>query len=129
MASKIRAEGTQHWDGKVPWLSKKCCLNAHSERHETVTGPNGKGIAAGRPPRGGVENLVFSSQENGTRSITYRHQGEDYYIRYTPAETSGCFQFETKTASLARPSLFNVCWYNSHKWCGFVNGSLFEEVW
>ncbi|PLW75766.1 YHYH protein [Cohaesibacter celericrescens] len=60
---------------------------------------NGKGASAGRPPRGGVENLVFSSQDDGTRSMTYSYEGEDYYIRYTPTEKTGCFQFETKTVT------------------------------
>ncbi|APX12904.1 YHYH protein [Tateyamaria omphalii] len=57
----------------------------------------GDGIAPGRPPRGGVEGLVFTEDENGTRSMNYAYQGEDYYIRYTPSGTSNCYNFETRT--------------------------------
>lgn len=59
----------------------------------------GGGAAPGRPPRGGVENLVFSEGENGERSMDYSFEGEDYYIRYAPSETPECYDFVTSTVT------------------------------
>ncbi len=58
----------------------------------------GGGKDAGVPPRGGVENLVMSDVK-GTRSMTYEHQGQSYHISYSPAQKSGCFDFEYKTVT------------------------------
>ena len=56
-------------------------------------------IEAGRPPKGGVENLVFTQDETGTRSMEYSYQGENYYMRYAPADQAGCYTFETRTVT------------------------------
>ncbi|SFR44994.1 YHYH protein [Yoonia tamlensis] len=61
----------------------------------------GGGATPGRPPQGGVEGLVYSEDENGQRRMDYRYAGEDYYIRYAPAATQGCYDFETKTVTNA----------------------------
>lgn len=53
----------------------------------------------GRPPRGGVEGLTFTEDENGKRSMDYTYEGEAYYMRYKPAEKSNCYLFETKTVT------------------------------
>lgn len=53
----------------------------------------------GRPPRGGVENLVFTQDESGTRSMDYSYKGQDYYMRYTPTDQEGCYAFETQTVT------------------------------
>jgi hypothetical protein len=66
-----------------------------------VDAATGQGVDPGRPPAGGVENLVFTQQEDGSRSMDYSYQGEEYYIRYTPAETANCYAFETKTVTNA----------------------------
>lgn len=55
------------------------------------------GKTAGRPPRGGVENLTFTTAADGKRSMDYTYQGESYYIRYAPASTPHCYTFETRT--------------------------------
>lgn len=55
------------------------------------------GKSAGVPPRGGVENLTFTQDADGKRSMNYTYQGEAYYMRYAPAETSDCYIFETRT--------------------------------
>lgn len=60
---------------------------------------NGRGAKPGRPPRGGVENLVFTESSNGERSMDYSYKGEDYYIRYAPSGTTGCFNFITRTVT------------------------------
>lgn len=37
----------------------------------------GRGPEPGRPPRGGVENLVFTQNDDGTRSMDYSYEGQD----------------------------------------------------
>ena len=60
----------------------------------------GRGKAAGRPPSGGVEDLVFKEDTTtGTRSMDYTYQGNAYYMRYTPTETPDCYAFETRTVT------------------------------
>ncbi|MEP0519012.1 MAG: YHYH protein [Hyphomicrobiales bacterium] len=59
----------------------------------------GHGMAPGVPPRGGVENLVFTQDESGLRSMDYTYNGSAYYIRYRPTHTSNCYQFETRTVT------------------------------
>ena len=64
-----------------------------------LTASDGRGAAPGRPPQGGVENLVFTENPDGSRSMDYRYQGEDHYIRYTPSDTPGCYDFTTRTVT------------------------------
>ncbi|MEP3639862.1 MAG: YHYH protein [Paracoccaceae bacterium] len=59
----------------------------------------GGGAEPGRPPRGGVESLVFTQNEDGTRSMDYTYQGDAYFIRYAPADADGCYTFTTKTVT------------------------------
>ena len=52
------------------------------------------------PPRGGVENLQHSEAADGTRTMTYSYQGEDYYSNFKPsASDPKCFDFEQRTIS------------------------------
>lgn len=60
---------------------------------------DGGGVAPGRPPEGGVENLDFSEESDGRRSMDYSYRGQDYYIRYAPSDTDGCYDFVTRTVS------------------------------
>ncbi|WP_376875579.1 YHYH protein [Albirhodobacter sp. R86504] len=57
------------------------------------------GPEAGQPPRGGVEDLVFAQEGDGTRTMTYSYQGGQYYIKYAPSETENCYNFETRTVT------------------------------
>ena len=59
----------------------------------------GGGADPGRPPRGGVENLVFSENDDGSRSMDYTFEGEGYYIRYAPSDTAGCYDFTKRTVT------------------------------
>jgi hypothetical protein len=60
----------------------------------------GRGAAApGRPPQGGVQRLIFTENADGSRSMDYSFKGEAYYIRYTPATRSGCYNFTTRTVT------------------------------
>lgn len=61
----------------------------------------GPGMDPGRPPRGGVEDLVFKEDASGQRSMDYTYQGEAYYMRYTPSDTTNCYVFETRTVTNA----------------------------
>jgi len=56
-------------------------------------------LAAGKPPRGGVDNLVFDEKETGTRRMEYSYQGENYYIQYSNSNEPNCYNFETKTVT------------------------------
>ena len=60
---------------------------------------DGRGAAPGRPPRGGVQNLVFTENADGSRSMDYSYEGEDHYIRYTPSDKPGCYDFTTRTVT------------------------------
>ncbi len=59
----------------------------------------GKSRQAGKPPQGGVENLVFTQDASGRRSMDYTYRGEDYYMRYTPTDRAECYAFETRTVT------------------------------
>tara|TARA_R110001583_G_scaffold51161_4_gene159715 strand:- start:45 stop:2324 length:2280 start_codon:yes stop_codon:yes gene_type:complete len=53
-----------------------------------------------KPPKGGVENLVYAENKDGSRSMTYSYQGEVYFTTYRPSsQEKGCFDFEQKTIS------------------------------
>lgn len=59
----------------------------------------GPRIDPGVPPRGGVEDLVFTEDDSGLRSMNYTYKGEAYYMRYTPTGTPDCYLFETRTVT------------------------------
>ena len=51
-----------------------------------------------RPPREGVENLRHSIGEDGSRTMSYSYQGEEYYVTYRPVDDQrNCYEFEQKT--------------------------------
>ena len=56
---------------------------------------------SGRPPQGGVENLVHIRMDDGTRRMTYDYEGEAYYLQYAPADAEDCWAFETRTVTAA----------------------------
>ncbi len=52
------------------------------------------------PPSGGVTDLTHTIAEGGRRIMTYRHNGSEYYVTYSPSETlADCYDFEQKTVS------------------------------
>lgn len=52
------------------------------------------------PPQGGVDNLTHSIADDGSRTMTYSHNGSDYYVTYSPSSTQDyCYDFEQKTES------------------------------
>lgn len=68
-------------------------------RVRPLSSTNGGGATPGRPPQGGVENLVFTQNPDGSRSMDYSYEGEDYYIRYTPSSNPNCYDFTTQTVT------------------------------
>ncbi|GFE48338.1 hypothetical protein So717_00910 [Roseobacter cerasinus] len=64
-----------------------------------VDSQTGRDTDPGRPPRGGVENLVFTEVPAGTRSMDYSYQDQAYYIRYIRSDTPDCYLFETRTVT------------------------------
>ncbi|MEP4247029.1 YHYH protein [Tateyamaria sp.] len=68
-------------------------------RVRPLSAVTGGGAAPGRPPRGGVDDLVFTQNDDGTRSMDYTYEGEAYFIRYAPASTDGCYTFTTQTVT------------------------------
>jgi len=53
-----------------------------------------------KPPTGGVENLTYSISKDGSRTMTYSYQGEEYYTTYSAsAEDNSCYDFKQKTIS------------------------------
>jgi hypothetical protein len=59
----------------------------------------GGGKPPGTPPQGGVTNLSFVEGADGTRTMTYDHQGQGYHITYKPSAKAGCWDFEEKTVT------------------------------
>lgn len=53
-----------------------------------------------RPPSGGVQNLTHTVSADGARTMTYEHEGEQFYVTYSPSSTQNfCYDFEQKTVS------------------------------
>ncbi|MDO6691977.1 YHYH protein [Aliiglaciecola sp. 3_MG-2023] len=53
-----------------------------------------------RPPASGVENLTYTESENGSRTMAYSYQNEDYFTTYSPStKRDGCYDFKQKTIS------------------------------
>jgi len=59
----------------------------------------GVGKPPGMPPQGGVDNLQFVEDPNGTRTMTYEYNGQSYYIKYSPSQKPDCWQFESRTVT------------------------------
>lgn len=53
-----------------------------------------------RPPENGVDNLTYSQQKDGSRTMRYQYRGDSYYVIYSPsAKGEHCFDFKQKTVS------------------------------
>jgi len=65
----------------------------------STSGGGGGGAKPGRPPKGGVEDLVFTQKADGSRRMDYSYQGENYYIRYKPTGTANCYDYITRTVT------------------------------
>lgn len=57
----------------------------------------GGGRPPGKKPPGGVQNLKLIKNPDGSRKMTYEHQGKSYFIDYKPATTAGCWDFSEQT--------------------------------
>lgn len=69
-------------------------------RVSPLSGDTQKIRADQRPPQGGVENLKHTASEDGSRTMTYSYQGEEYFTTYSPsAEGENCYDFKQRTIS------------------------------
>lgn len=68
-------------------------------RTAPLVSASGQGAPPGDPPRGGVQDLVFTQQKDGSRSMDYTYGGQAYYIRYKPSGKPNCYNFTTRTVT------------------------------
>ncbi|MEL6449702.1 MAG: YHYH protein [Pseudomonadota bacterium] len=92
-----------HTSAEAPYIVQ-CLMGAVADfdalpRVRPLSPVGGGRVAPGRPPRGGVDGLVFTQSPDGSRSMDYSYEGEDYYIRYAPGGIAGCYDFATKTVT------------------------------
>lgn len=92
-----------HTSPDAPYIVQ-CLMGAVADfdrlpRVRPLSAVSGGGAEPGRPPRGGVENLVFTQNADGSRSMDYRYDGQDYYIRYAPSGTPDCYDYSTSTVT------------------------------
>ena len=92
-----------HTSGDAPYIVQ-CVMGevpdfGRMPRVRALQSADGRGVAPGRPPRGGVEGLTFTEDETGLRSLDYSYGGEDYFIRYRPSDVDGCYDFTTRTVT------------------------------
>lgn len=92
-----------HTSNEAPYIVQ-CLMGKVADfdrlpRVRPLSAANGGGAAPGRPPQDGVQDLVFTENEDGSRSMDYRFKGEDHYIRYTPSTNPGCYDFITRTVT------------------------------
>jgi len=59
----------------------------------------GPGPKSGRPPRGGVDDLVFTQSADGKRRMQYIYRGDTYFIEYARSNKANCFQFSSRTVT------------------------------
>ena len=83
-----------HALAKAPYIGQ-CLMGVVADMRELPRVPpltpaaGGRGAKPGKPPRGGVSNLVFTQDASGQRRMDYNYDGKAYYIRYKPAKTAG----------------------------------------
>ncbi len=94
-----------HTSAEAPYIIQ-CLMGAVPDMRELprvgplVPADGARAPEPGRPPRGGVADLVFSQDdETGERLMTYRYEGADYYIKYAPSGTDDCYDFESRTVT------------------------------
>ena len=93
-----------HTSTKAPYIIQ-CLMGAVDDVRNLPRVPplkaagRGLGQPSGRPPRGGVQNLVFTQSPNGKRRMQYSYQGGNYYIEYSNSNNANCFNFVTRTVT------------------------------
>jgi hypothetical protein len=68
-------------------------------RVRPLSAASGGDAHPGRPPQAGVQDLVFMQSADGSSSIDYCYQDEDYYIHYSPSVRENCYNYSTKTVT------------------------------
>ena len=62
-----------------------------------AAGQGGGGRPPGKKPPGGVQNLKWVKNADGSRVMTYEYQGKSYSIAYKPSTTAGCWDFDEQS--------------------------------
>lgn len=70
---------------------------AMAPRVAPLTQQGGGGRPPGEKPPGGVTNLQLVESPDGSRRMSYTHQGQTYYIAYRPSSTANCWDFDEST--------------------------------
>lgn len=92
-----------HTSSKPPYIIQ--CLIGEVDTHTLPRVPplssdNPSARADLRPPHNGVKNLTHTITQDGSRRMTYEHDGNHYYVNYRPSNTqNNCYDFEQKTVS------------------------------
>jgi hypothetical protein len=66
-------------------------------RVSPLTKLGGGGRPPGQKAPGGVQNLKLVENPDGSRAMTYTHQGTTYSVAYKPATTANCWDFTDKS--------------------------------
>lgn len=102
-----QADGTfgyrYHTSEEAPYIVQ-CLMGVVADfdrlpRVSPLVATDGQGAAPGTPPQGGVQNLIFTENPDGSRSMDYNYEGEEHYIRYTPSAKPGYYDFTTRTVT------------------------------
>lgn len=93
-----------HTSSEAPYIVQ-CLMGVVADMRELPRVPplapasGSRPLEPGKPPRGGVANLVFTQGASGQRRMDYTYEGASYYIQYRQAAASGCYEFETRTVT------------------------------
>ena len=90
-----------HTSAKPPYILQCLVGKVDTSVLPRVPPLQGSDIRANlKPPREGVQNLLHTESADGTRTLSYFYQGEEYYTRFTPSTSKAhCYDFEQKTIS------------------------------
>lgn len=93
-----------HTSNEAPYIIQCLMGNVQDLRSLPRVSPltelgGGRKGQPGKPPKGGVQNLVFTEDDSGLRTMNYSYKNEDYYIRYRPSDRQNCYLFEKKTVT------------------------------
>ncbi len=91
-----------HTSNTPPYIVQ--CLMGEVElnrmpRVRPLVNANGGKVMAGKPPRGGVDNLVYTEADDGWRRMSYEYSGDNFFIQYRPSNIEGCYDVEKHTVT------------------------------
>ena len=94
-----------HTSDVHPYITQCLSGNFDTAKAPRVAPLSAQDGGGGRPPGakapGGVTNLVFVEAPDGTRTMTYQHQGTSYSIAYRSASAPNCYTFSDQSYTTA----------------------------